>query len=398
MSFIQLHLLRTLPFSNPNRDDAGRPKSGVLGGVDRLRISSQSIKRALRDSACFATTLNQEGRAHRTRTIPSKIVAALQEAGVPNETIEVVIIDIVGVFMTLDKRDDKTQKGEAGLEEWLSTVKSSELVFMSDEEVDRLAKFCLEVATTKDFAETKPKKSKKAAATSDEGGEESGGKSFGIPAKEVIDRVLDSDTVSAEISLFGRMLAKVAANTDRNVDGALQVGHAVTTHRAVAEEDYFTAMDDLNSNGAGLIQSQAFGSGTYYSYFAIDVETLVENLGGDVEAAKRLVGSFIEAAMTVLPGGKRTSFGHNTLPFYARLEADARINRQLGDAFTAPVTGDDLQAASVDRLEEVIRRQETFMGPIATKVVTANLLSDESETSLQDIVEAARAAAVAGGV
>ena len=48
--FIQLHFLTIYPPSNPNRDDTGRPKSASYGGVDRLRISSQSIKRAARMS------------------------------------------------------------------------------------------------------------------------------------------------------------------------------------------------------------------------------------------------------------------------------------------------------------------------------------------------------------
>ena len=49
--FIQLHYLTVYPLSNPNRDDLGRPKSAQFGGVNRLRISSQSLKRAARLSS-----------------------------------------------------------------------------------------------------------------------------------------------------------------------------------------------------------------------------------------------------------------------------------------------------------------------------------------------------------
>ena len=45
--FLQLHLLTAYGPSNLNRDDTGRPKSAIFGGVSRLRISSQSLKRAL---------------------------------------------------------------------------------------------------------------------------------------------------------------------------------------------------------------------------------------------------------------------------------------------------------------------------------------------------------------
>jgi len=43
--FIQLHVLTSYPPSNLNRDDLGRPKSAIVGGVSRLRVSSQSLKR-----------------------------------------------------------------------------------------------------------------------------------------------------------------------------------------------------------------------------------------------------------------------------------------------------------------------------------------------------------------
>lgn len=46
--FVDIHVLQTLPPSNPNRDDTGAPKTAMFGGVRRMRISSQAIKRAVR--------------------------------------------------------------------------------------------------------------------------------------------------------------------------------------------------------------------------------------------------------------------------------------------------------------------------------------------------------------
>ena len=56
--FNQIHLLTSYPPSNPNRDDLGRPKTARMGGVDRLRISSQSLKRAWRTSEVFKDALH----------------------------------------------------------------------------------------------------------------------------------------------------------------------------------------------------------------------------------------------------------------------------------------------------------------------------------------------------
>ena len=79
--FIQLHLLTNYAPSNLNRDDLGRPKTAKMGGVDRLRISSQSLKRAWRTSEIF-----EEARVGkmgiRTKKFGIEIYRYLMEAGV----------------------------------------------------------------------------------------------------------------------------------------------------------------------------------------------------------------------------------------------------------------------------------------------------------------------------
>ena len=37
--FVQLHLLTFYPPANLNRDDTGRPKTAIIGGMERLRIT-----------------------------------------------------------------------------------------------------------------------------------------------------------------------------------------------------------------------------------------------------------------------------------------------------------------------------------------------------------------------
>ena len=51
--FIQLHLLTAYPPANLNRDDQGSPKTAKMGGYDRLRVSSQCLKRTWRTSDIF---------------------------------------------------------------------------------------------------------------------------------------------------------------------------------------------------------------------------------------------------------------------------------------------------------------------------------------------------------
>ena len=45
---IEFHILQSFPVSCLNRDDVGAPKTVVIGGVERLRVSSQCWKRSVR--------------------------------------------------------------------------------------------------------------------------------------------------------------------------------------------------------------------------------------------------------------------------------------------------------------------------------------------------------------
>lgn len=45
---IEFHILQSFPVSCLNRDDMGSPKSAIIGGVPRARVSSQCWKRAVR--------------------------------------------------------------------------------------------------------------------------------------------------------------------------------------------------------------------------------------------------------------------------------------------------------------------------------------------------------------
>src|SRR5262249_49924243 len=96
--FIQLHLLTFYPPSNLNRDDTGRPKSAVMGGVERLRISSQAIKRAVRTSDVFQKTLAGH-LGERTQRFGEEIEAYLvkEKDAKPNKAREIAR-SIAGVF------------------------------------------------------------------------------------------------------------------------------------------------------------------------------------------------------------------------------------------------------------------------------------------------------------
>ena len=158
---------------------------------------------------------------------------------------------------------------------------------------------------------------------------------------------------AVDLAMFGRMLADAP---DFNREAAVQVSHAITTHRAEAEDDYYTAADDLKkpteSMGAGFVGEAGFGSGVYYLYVCIDTDRLMENLAGDGALARKALEAVTEAFATASPSGKRNSYSHHTRASYVRAEAGDQQPRSLAAAFLKPVTGDDLLDASIGKLRE----------------------------------------------
>ena len=90
-----------------------------------------------------------------------------------------------------------------------------------------------------------------------------------VRLKQLRAEVLIKSETAADIAMFGRMMADSSQN---NFEAAVQVAHALTTHKAVAEDDYYTAMADLmvgeeaEDAGAGFVGVQEFGAGVFYSY------------------------------------------------------------------------------------------------------------------------------------
>jgi CRISPR system Cascade subunit CasC len=229
--FVQLHLLTFYPPANLNRDDTGRPKTAIIGGVERLRISSQSLKRAVRTSDVFKAKL--EGHlGKRTQRLGSDILGHLVENGMEEKKALATARKIAEVF---GKLEDKKADNPSYIRQ---------LAFISPEE--RKAAFALaDNALAGGAIDPQP------------------------------DAILAKVDSAADIAMFGRMLAD---NADFNREAAVQVAHAYTTHRVVVEDDFYTAVDDLKTRaedaGAGFVGEFGFGSGLFYLYVCIDTHLL----------------------------------------------------------------------------------------------------------------------------
>ena len=159
--------------------------------------------------------------------------------------------------------------------------------------------------------------------------------------------ILKSTVTAVDIALFGRMLAAAPAY---NIDAAAQVSHAFTVDAVTVEDDYFTAVDDLNTGqedkGAGHIGETGFGSGLFYLYACVNRDLLARNLGGDDGLAGRAIENFATAMAIASPSGKRTGFAHNPLAEAMLVEKGADQPRTLAGAFQATVQDDDIAQAA----------------------------------------------------
>lgn len=311
--FIQFHLLTTYGPSNPNRDDQGRPKQAVVGGAPRLRISSQSIKRALRESSFFELDLKGH-LGTRTKRLHEQLVADQVAKGVDGGEAAKAADTVAEIFGKLEK------VGNKGEERALATT----LAFISPAEW-ALAEELMEKALS---GEDLPKE------------------------KDLKKLVLRKADGAVDIAMFGRMLA---ADAEFNREAAVQVAHAITTHRAQAEEDWFSAVDDLNkadATGAGHLGETAFGSGVYYQYVCVNTDLLVENLGGDRELAAKGGEALAQALPMVTPTGKQNSFAHRPRAFYMLAEKGNQAPRDLSGAFFEAVRTLPLAENSVTALEK----------------------------------------------
>ncbi|MCH4143136.1 type I-E CRISPR-associated protein Cas7/Cse4/CasC [Acetobacter peroxydans] len=325
-TFLQFHLLTTYGPSNPNRDDQGRPKQAMVGGAPRLRMSSQSVKRALRESAFFALDLaDHEGK--RTKRLYQNLVEHLVGKGVSDDKARAAADQVAGIFGKLEAPSKETKNRV-----------STTLAFISPDEWKLAEELAEKIAA-----------GEKAPAE-----------------KELKKLVLRRADGAVDIAMFGRMLAD---SPDYNREAAVQVAHAITTHQAQSEEDWFSAVDDLNKSdetGAGHLGETSFGSGVYYQYVCVNCDLLISNLAGDRELAVKGIEALAGALARTAPKGKQNSFAHHPLAHYILAESGPQAPRDLSGAFFSPVKAQPLLEKSVEALEKTRKEIDDAYGKVWT--------------------------------
>lgn len=188
--FIQLHLLTAYPPSNLNRDDLGRPKTAIVGGFERLRVSSQSLKRAWRTSEIFESAVS-EWTGKRTKLLGNSVYERLLEKGIKEKQAEKWASAIAGQFgkVKKDKPLEIEQLSHIAPDEWDAVMTLADTLAVEGRE----------------------------------------------PADDELN-LLRADAKAVDIALFGRMLASSPAF---NIEAAVQVAHAFTVNPVKIDDDFF---------------------------------------------------------------------------------------------------------------------------------------------------------------
>ena len=308
---IEYHILQTFPVTCLNRDDIGTPKSAIVGGVKRARVSSQCWKRQVR------LMLHESGIsiAVRTKHVADSILEYVEDKDNPQ------IIEAVKTIA--DALSDDT------------------LIFFSQQEAKQIAEY---IAANKiDHKDnnliTNLSKYLKAE----------------LKDKKGIDGL--------DIALFGRMIAKAPT---LNIEGAASFSHAITTHRIASEVDFFTAIDDKTpeeNTGSGHMGSIEFTSGTFYRYVSLNLGMLYDNLGNEEDVRKAVI-EFTKALYLAVPMARQRTQAGYCLWDFAHIYIRKGQEMQLSFDKSVKSEGNGFLNSSIKEMEANLLKNKELMGSL----------------------------------
>jgi len=317
-TFIEFHILQSFPVTCLNRDDVGSPKTAIIGGRTRARVSSQCWKRAVRMAMHDYCNVKL---GMRTKKLYEIISDECIKQGAGEEQTEKCTDKIISFFADKDT-----------------------LHFVSNGEAKAFAEYIKEL----EFDDSKIEK-----------------KEINKIAKNI--KINDG----LDIALFGRMVAKAP---EQDIEAASCFSHAISTHEISNEIDFFTALDDFNNmegtedktQGAGHLGSVEYNSATYYRYISLNLGQLFETFGEDVktEDINSAVESFIKALYLAVPVAKQTSMSGACSWDYAKILV--RNGQRLQISFETSVKRQDggYLKSSIEELKQKLVDKEKAFGSL----------------------------------
>lgn len=394
MRHLELHMLQSVPVACLNRDDLGSPKTAFFGGVQRARVSSQCWKRAVRELAKELRESRFKG--FRSKNTTKRLLVFLEEEGLPEKE---AILGANYLFTALhsSKADENNEDSESSNESSTEidendaledSTKKSVLFFTTDVELRCFAKHYIMTGQNEIL---KPKQNKKGEIRQPK--KENIVKAIKRVTQEALKELGNKHLSNGEdIALFGRMTASLP---HLNIEGASMFSHALSTHKVDNEIDFFSALDETQSedkSGAGMIGTLEFNAATYYRFAALNLDMLADDahLGSLTrEERQDVVATFVEATLKAMPGARKNSMNAHTLPSHVMcVLRDTGHPIQLVNAFEQAVwspQGKGYMQASFDAMKKEYAELENTWGLKAASCLTI------PEKSLNDLLQGVRA-------
>lgn len=330
MRHIEIHALQTLPPSRVNRGENGEPKTSLLGGVPRTRVSSQAQKAQQR----------QTEKTKRTKLPHELILLEITQQHDQNtaEHLRSTVISVV-----------RERYGDLDDKNRLKTM-----VYLDQSEIHQLANLILADPTLPNLQSTY----EKAVLEGKKGEIKEAKEALGSAINKTLRQY--QPIISEDTALFGRFMADL---DEEFVQAATSYAHAISTHRDQTVNDFFSAIDHYTGDSAH-IGNIGLTAPTLYRYATLDLDLLSKHLGTERlrEVAERWVQGFLFATPQ---GGGHGAFAR-TLPEYVLItlrEEGQPVT--LANAFTEPAfprDGQTLLAESVRKLKTQAAFNQTAYG------------------------------------
>lgn len=309
---ITAHLLVPMPANANNCGEDGRPKSVHVGGVLRRATSAQAKNRAVREAMA---AIEDDDTVRTRKGIETYFYQPLVDAGLSEKKAKAAAT--------------KVRKSLCGGSKSKGGIDPNSVHLYKPGEIHGMRKL--------------------AAALIEH--HESEGKWRTVEKDDLLNLRFEG-TKSLEMALGGRF---VAGDNTQSMDSARQVAVSFSVNRPHFAVDFASTVDDLNTrgdSGAAHCATQPYAATVDYQYVTIDWYTLLNNLQGDVERAKKAVRNYLHMFATVNPSGNSTRFAAHTRAAYMRVEKGTAQPYSLASAFLDPIEPPEVERKAIKALRD----------------------------------------------
>jgi len=359
--FLQIHTLTSFAAALLNRDDAGLAKRIPFGNAERMRVSSQCLKKHWRDELHRRLGLPKGIRSRMF--FEREILRRVVENKVNEETATDLVSKMIKALIS--SKEGKVSKSNT------NPLHLKQPILFGKPEADYLVKLIVQCAQSgKDPVEVLKKRLR---------GEKNNLRALMKSAGQ------DDLVAGVEGALFGRF---VTSDILARVDASVHVAHAFTVHPLQTEVDYFTVVDDLKEAlehaGAAHAGDMELGAGLFYGYVVVDIPLLISNLCGcdrpewknqseeTVNDARDVLLRLVEVIATVSPGAKLGSTAPYSRAGFVLLESGESQPRTLANAYLEALSAKgDLMQAAIDKLGSHVKELDGMYGQSENRFVAA---------------------------